>query len=386
MLYQEESPRKMQVLAPTQFPMPFFPTKLRKVQYNTRRNSKISNFSRIASFSEISPKAISCNNTHKLPGDLYLFISAPKNEKNQVFGLMTIFNNYKEIIKVTHDEELNIIQAQVRNLRNVEESLSNEKFYENLKKSGDLDAWKLLNILSQYNDFVKENRADSSSNLSLETFEINIKNHENYLLFQQRNVELIKKHANSPAIIYKFQTNLQNGSFEINEIGFNSLIVRVLTDAPFKFIQTLLKRGFPDCIHTDNYYKYMGALIEKAFLKENKDFQEILCYLIGEEYPKIPAKLNVETSFFKKDDYSEYFVIAYFDIDSHYLEIAGNIRKEKQIIKKKLKNIVKSPKISMNEKINFAKDSIKFLTKFYPQVIVNKNLGFERICTFKEIS
>ena len=37
---------------------------------------------------------------------------------------MTIFNNYKEIIKVTHDEELNIIQAQVRNQRNVEERAS----------------------------------------------------------------------------------------------------------------------------------------------------------------------------------------------------------------------------------------------------------------------
>lgn len=379
-----ENPRNMQVETSSQFSVLAFPVKLRKLQYSTRKNSKISNFRRIASFSEINRKMISCKNTCKLPGDLFLFNSVPKNDKNQAFGLMTIFNNYKEIVKVVHDENLNIIQAQVRNLRNAEESFSKENLCENLRNSGDLDALRLFNILTKYIEFVKENRTDFLS-LSPEYLENNIKNQESYLLFQQRNEELIRKHSNSPAIIYKFQTNLQNGSLEINEIGFNSLLGRIIADAPFKFIQSLLKKGFPDCLQTENYYKYMSILIEKAFLRENKDSQEILCYLNGEEYPQFPAKLNVETSSFKKDDYSEHFVILYFDIDSHFLEIARNKRKEKQIIKKKLKNIVKAPKISMNEKNRFAQDSIHFLTKFYPQIIVNKNLGFERVCTFKEL-
>lgn len=256
--------------------------------------------------------------------------------------------------------------------------------YEKLKSYGNIDAFRLAETLKKYYEFFENMdklHADESFN------ETDLKNDEDYKDYCIKNSELLEVYSNVPLITWKLKTNYKSNMLEITEIGFNKLLYSLLSESKSDFIEGLMKNGFPDCIHTqENYFKFIEMMITQAFFQNNAQGHDLWCYIICKGYPKIPAKLKFKSNSFKKGNYYEHFLIDYFEINK---KDSNNLEKYKQTrlnLKERMKNYKKKQRFFIDQNRPFSKDSLEFLTNFYPNIeISKKNNEDELRCKIKEI-
>ena len=321
--------------------------------------------------------------SYKLPGDLLIYDNIPMNANEEIHGLLSIHNNFKKIMSVITDSAMDLIVAKLENIET--EYISYEVLERKLKNIGNFDAYKLEETLKKYLNLFKNTQKLPTL---AEFNEKNLKNDLEYKDFCMKNADNMKKYHDIPVITFRFKNKDNSQMLEIVEIGFNECMVNLLSENKSSFIQYLIKSGFPDCIHMqENYFKFIDLMINQSFFKEHDKYsEELFCYVVGDDLPKIPSKLKFEMNSFSKKNYSECFLVDYFEIEQKSIEIIEKFKFDKNQAKAKMKNLPKKQKVYLNDKSESWKESKNFLNNYYPDIIICKNFQKSSLrCMVKEL-
>jgi len=223
------------------------------------------------------------------------------NENNEVSGILSIQNQFKKIQEVIIDNCMELVNTKLENLPT--ENANVDLITKKLKSLGNSDAFILAETLKKFELVFQKSPIQNIK----ETFnEKKLKNNKEYQMFSLQNIENLKKLSKTPCMTWKMKSSVADSKrLEITEIGFNYKFIEYVSEHRSNFVDFLIKKGFPDCIHTqENYFKFINIMVNKTFLQNKIKESDLNCFLTSNHLPKLAAKLKFEMNCFQTENYA----------------------------------------------------------------------------------
>ena len=239
--------------------------------------------------------------THRMEGDLFLYDMTMDSPNEAKGGLIANFNSCKQIMSSIHDKTLKTIHFKVESHDTTITPI--ELMVNRLNSLNNIYAHELAETVKYYGlslDFLKKIRISE---------EPPAKNHPVFKDYQMKCKKIYEKFGNSGFVFSAKTTfNVKKCRFEVMEISFNELLVKMLGVSNEKFIRNTMKNGFPDVIHINsNYHEWHASFLQMTGAKGTMNSDKALnCdFLAMGDTVKIPCKVIVESVSVQMENYLE---------------------------------------------------------------------------------
>jgi len=265
-------------------------------------------------------------------------------------------NEYKKVINVSFNKELNIISAMVESVDS--EFAPLPLIIDRLKSLNDKDAYELAQTVEKYSKIVKN---------CTPPFEISesppLKN-QMYLDFCGKIKDFYQSNSEIPMLALKCQFKKRSRALEITQLDFNKSLTMLLENSVEDFSLKAFESCIPKFMVMDmNYYEFFNILLHNCTVSKvqnSPDFPMSLIVIMKNQR-HIKMRVKVDMDYFISPIYSEIFISFRFIYDKPDQQIKSFPTGDNLTAAKRqcgIKEMVECEKLGPEE--------IAFLERFYP--------------------
>ena len=325
---------------------------------------------------------------HRLEGDLLLYDHAVLNEKGEVRGLLSNFNSCKQISSVTFDHSTGVTSCKTTTNEN-KIFTPFQMMVQRLKSQGDVNAYKLSQRIKRMGDFITNTRKTIIEDSNIIPIP---RGDQRYKHYQDTVKATLHKFSDEAIVGFQFKFSKKCNDFEVTEISFNeTFLLKVGFERYEEFVNSLLKRGFPDVIFIEeNYHNWYSRMVNNSFLhmidpRTQKEPMNIL--LQGAENSRELHEMNVEMINVEIDGFFEIMMILRLKPKKLLNCLQGNNH-----LKSRKHEAFQTNLTEKIEKSNFVKETLRldetmkqdrFIKDFYPEFLLKKLKVEPQMCSYK---
>lgn len=310
-------------------------------------------------------------------------------------SLMNEFNRFINFTHIIHDKDLAMFSIFL-DYTTINRSPI-DMLIHRLQTLNDLEAYKLSENLKLLTDLANKVKSQfpipttESPSLLFDPYQIPSQSDNEYRDFKGSVSSLCMKYKDKPYLAFRSRRNSISNLMVLVELGISAELADLLGYEKDKFIQRILKRGFPQIFGDKQSLRVINGLVEGINRYNLGEKADITFEFSSEKYGIIAAKAQLEIVFFLKNNYIEFFTLQYFEVGEMYKKKIEAIKREEKLDsltreRVDYKNGKTQEKIVIVEDLPFRNESIIMLTNHYPkyQISEEKNTDIYR-CNYKKI-